>query len=122
MKLKGFLTLHEDTSPNENITDDLNTPLHEDMIPIAENKGNSKTSLIWNFMELTEDEARAKCKICGKIVLTQKGVTSNLLNHIRVAHRGSEEANLLNMQLKLRKEKKEQKLPLSSSRDQDTST
>ena len=115
-------SLHEDMSPNKTDTHGFKTSFNEDINPIAENKGNSKTSLIWNFMEVTEDEARAKCKICGKIVLTQKGVTSNLLVHIKVAHRGSKEANLLNMQLKLRKEKKEQKLLSPPSQDQDRST
>ena len=97
------------------------TSLCKELNLIDRNKSGSKTSLIWSFMELTEDAARAKCNICGKIVLTQKGVTSNLLLHIKVAHRGSEQANLLHMQSKLKKEKKVQKMLPLSSQDQESS-
>ena len=71
--------------------------LEDDLNLFKENKGVSKRekSLIWNFMELTEDAARAKCKLCEKIVKTKNSCTSNLRLHIKVKHRESEEAILL---------------------------
>lgn len=68
-----------------------------------------KESSVWKYGTRLKDGSN-RCNLCGKIYKAKQGNTTNLINHIKTKHRGSEASTDLTRAMEEAKEAKKQKL------------
>lgn len=100
--------INVDGSGGENNSDEEEEDDARQTVDNSHVKKQRKSSCVWKYG--TKIVGGAQCNLCGKKYSSKLGNTSNLINHIKIKHRGTAEEEALTKELAEEKRFKEDKL------------